>query len=127
MPHRHVPEEDGPLSRVEQDGTVEALELVGLGHAVLQRVADALADRFGHQDLARSGDALRTGGGVDHRADGREVAMRAAELAEAQLTAMDADADAEIDAGLLLAGNAAPLDLSRRQQRLPRMVFLLDR
>src|SRR6185437_8010817 len=103
---------------VEHDRFVEALERVRLWDAVTERVADAFAHRLGHQDLARLGDALHAGSRVHHRADRRQIAMRAAELAEAHLAALQADADAELEARLLLARGEALLEIARRQQRL---------
>ncbi len=57
-----------------------------------------VVDCVRHQDLARFGDGLCAGRGVDDRADGGHVAMGLAEFPETDLSGVDADADAKLGA-----------------------------
>src|SRR5262249_59406713 len=91
--------------------------------AVAELGAGLLIDRFGHQDLARLGSGLNARSGVDDGADGREVAMGMAELAEADLPRMDADADAELGAPRL----KAPLHFARREHTPSHMIGIANR
>src|SRR4051794_6908761 len=84
--------------RVERHGFGKSLEAVLLSPATGRLDRRAPTHRLCQQDLPGGGGRLRPRGHVDDGADGREIAMRPAEFAETEFSAMHADADAEIDA-----------------------------
>src|SRR5262245_48440361 len=108
--------------RVQRDRLVEPFQSIVARRAVAKLGTRLLVNGLGHQDLAGLGMRLGARGGVDHRADGSEVAMRMAELAKAQLAGVDADADAELGAVRF----EALLHLARRQHSLPDVVGMAD-
>lgn len=86
-------------SRIKLDRFLKTLELVRLGPAAREVRLGALIDLLRDKNLVGAGGRLRPGSGVDHGSDRRQVAMRAAEFAKAEFSAVNADAYPEIAAG----------------------------
>src|SRR3954447_21293254 len=117
---------------VEFDRSIESLEPVRRGPAILQVRSGALIDRVGHQNLVGCGDGLGPGRRVDDIADGGEIAVRLAELAEAEFAGVDPDADAKLtgtqpEAAGETVTPLAPvvLNLARRNQGVPGVLVAL--
>src|SRR3954464_8404056 len=86
-----------------------------------------------HQNLIRAGSRLSPGSGIYDVADRGQVAMRAAELAEAELTCVDANANPEVTARKSQPINQAlaldaptVLNIARRTNCADRMISVLD-
>ena len=87
-----------------------------------------------YENLVGFGDRLRAGGGVDDGADGCQVAVRPAELPEAEFTGMNANADAQFTGGQAERARKAIaplapalLNFPGSEQGIPGMVRALQR
>src|SRR5205085_6318699 len=109
-------------SRVQLDGSVKPFELIRLGLAIRQVGSRALINGLCYQYLAGCRYRLCTRRGIDHGADRSQITMRATELAERELSRMNANADAEVGAKMVerfgklrVLRVATLLDFSRRE------------
>ena len=108
-------------------GLANSLQLIFPPGALGQRGRRLFAHGGGHENLVGRRRALRAGGHVHHGADRGQVMVRAAKLAEIDLTGVDADSDsdrcglgAEDDAKALRAARAkAPGSSARPRPRAP--------
>src|SRR4051794_28160435 len=101
---------------------------------VLQIRPGALIDRLRHENLVSLGDRLRARGGVDDGTDGSQVLVGPAELAEAELAGVNADADAKFTGGqsqcrckTVAALAPIPLNVASREQGISDMVVAPQR